>query len=93
MDARDLRAGVEDRDEGRDESSDSTFSRADASSVADNGCEDVDVTEDAGEGGCEAKAERISAESSSGCETRSTISATGSERAMATVTGVFDVED
>ena len=57
VDAREPRAGVEDRDEGRDESSDSTFSRADASSAADNGCEDVDVTEGAGEGGCGTSAE------------------------------------
>ena len=92
MDARDLRAGVEDRDEGRDESIDSTFSRADASSVADNGCEDVDVTEDAGEGGCGTSAKRVSVESSTCCETRSTISATG-EWTMATVPGVFDEED
>ena len=93
VDTGDLGAGVEGRDEGRDESSDSTFSRADASSVADNGCEDVDVTEDAGEGGCGSSAERVSVESSTCCETRSTISATGCEWTMATVTGGFDEED
>ena len=55
----------------------------DDNNAADNVDEGVDITEDAGEGGCVAKAERISGETSMGCDTRSTISATGCEWTMA----------
>ena len=78
VDTRELGDEVEDRDE----ISDPIFSRADDSSVADNGGEDVDVTGDAGEGGCVAKAEQYSAKSSTGCDARSIISATGGDGAL-----------
>ena len=90
VDNGELRVGVEDRDI-RDVNIVLTFcsaSSADESDDADTG----DARDDTGEGGCVTSAPRISTGSTSGCETRSTISSTGCECSMLTAIVVFDEE-